>query len=83
MFQKVDATNIPRIFIRSKGSNLAPAVNEFQLPIETILDIYDNKFFTTSYQKKDRTKWKESLTKLIDYYKLGFSQHKSYADFDL
>lgn len=79
----MDAKNIPRIFIRSKGSNLAPAVNEFQLPIETILDIYDNKFFTTSYQKKDRTKWKESLTKLIDYYKLGFSQHKSYADFDL
>ena len=52
LFQKVDAKNIPRIFIRSKGSNLAPAVNEFQLPIETILDIYDNKFFTTSYQKK-------------------------------
>lgn len=81
-FQKPDNTNTPRMFIRSKGTNFAPAVSEYNLPIESILDIYDNGKFKTEYRKTNPIEYKESLHKLIDYFKLGFSKHASYKHFN-
>src|SRR5690606_8120171 len=77
--QKPDHRNVPRLFIRSKGSIYAPAVKKYNLPIETIIDIYDKGLFKT--ENKEQPFYKESLTKVIDYFKLGFSKHESYKDF--
>lgn len=81
-FQKPDNTNTPRMFIRSKGTNFAPAVSEYNLPIESVLDIYDNGKFKTEYRKTNPIEYKDSLHKLIDYFKLGFTKHASYKHFD-
>jgi hypothetical protein len=81
-FQKPDNTNTPRMFIRSKGTSFAPAVSEFDLPVESIIDIYDNGMFKTEYRKTKPVEYKKSLVKLIDYFKLGFSKHNSYKHFD-
>jgi hypothetical protein len=78
-FQKPDNKNVPRLFIRSKGDNFSPAVEELNLPIQDVLDIYDKGLFKT--ENKDNPTFKESLRKMIDYFKLGFSKHKSYKDF--
>lgn len=80
-FQKVDEKNSPRLFIRSKGNKFAPAVEEYQLPVQEIIDIYDNRLFKTGKGKVDFNEIKESLHKLIDYYKLGFSSHESFKPF--
>ncbi|MCA9364378.1 MAG: type V CRISPR-associated protein Cas12a/Cpf1, partial [Candidatus Moranbacteria bacterium] len=65
-FQKPDNKNVPRLFIRSKGDNFSPAVKELNLPIETVLDIYDQGLFKT--ENKNHPAFKESLTKMIDYF---------------
>lgn len=81
-FQKPDNTNTPRLFIRSKGTNFAPAVEQHHLPIQDVIDIYDKGLFKTEYRKINEAIYKESLTKMIDYFKLGFSRHDSYKHYD-
>lgn len=80
-FQKMDNKNIPRLFIRSKGDNYAPAVRQYQLPVEDIIDIYDKGMFKTEYKKKNEKEYYESLEKLIDYFKLGFSRNEAFHKF--
>lgn len=80
-FQKPDNKNTPRLFIRSKGNSYAPAVQQYNLPIEDVIEAYDNGWFKTEYAKKDPEKFKRSLEKIIDYFKLGFSRHESYSCF--
>lgn len=81
-FQKPDNKNVPRCFIRSKGDNYAPAVEKYHLPVNDIIDIYDNSMFKTEYRKINPEQYKKSLVKLIDYFKLGFMTHESYKNFD-
>ena len=81
--QKVDKKNTPRLFIRSKGDNFAPAVEKYGLPVQDILNIYDNKYYLDAYRAKNFKKFKESLIKLIDYFKLGFTAHEDFKGFDL
>lgn len=78
-FQKPDNKNVPRLFIRSKGENFAPSVNELNLPVNLILESYDKGLFKT--ENKNHPLFKESLKKLIDYFKIGFSKHSSYKHF--
>lgn len=80
--QKPDKRNVPRCFIRSKGTSYAPAVKEYNLPINDIIDIYDNSKFKKEYKEISPDEYKESLIKLIDYFKLGFTKHESYKNFD-
>ena len=82
LFQKPDMKNNPRIFIRSKGENFAPAVEKYKLPIYDILEIYDKGWFKTEYRKQNPSLFKQSLVKMIDYYKLGFSRHESFSCFN-
>ena len=82
--QKPDNKNTPRLFIRSKGENYAPAVDEYKLPIHEIIDLYDRKLFKKPPKEaspEDTEIFKASLTKLIDYFKLGFSRHESYRHY--
>ncbi len=79
-FQKPDNKNTPRLFIRSKWDSFAPAVEELNLPINDIIDIYDNELYKTD--KNNPNTHRESLEKLIDYFKLWFSKHKSYKHFN-
>lgn len=81
-FQKPDMKNNPRLFIRSKGTKYAPAVAKYNLPIDSIIEIYDNGLFKTEYQKENPLVYKESLKKMIDYFKLGFSKHESYKHYN-
>ncbi len=81
-FQKPDNKNTPRLFIRSKGDSYAPAVEKYKLPIEDIIEIYDNGKFKTSYRKENQKEYAESLHKLIDYFKTGFSKHESYKHYE-
>lgn len=80
--QKIDSKNFPRVFIRSKGTKIAPAVEKYNLPVKDILDIYDKKQFKKEFAKQDAVKHKEALTKMIDYFKLGVSRHEDYKDFN-
>ena len=80
-FQKPDNKNIPRLFIRSKGDNFAPAVEKYNLPISDVIDIYDEGKFKTEYRKINEPEYLKSLHKLIDYFKLGFSKHESYKHY--
>lgn len=82
-YQKVDYVNAPRIFIRSKGERFAPIVKELNLPVEGILELYENGWFKKGFEKNNPQLFRESLTKLIDYYKYAFSKHKSFGCFDL
>lgn len=80
-FQKPDNKNVPRLFIRSKGTSFSPAVKKYELPIESVIDIYDNGYYKTDFKKNNPEKFKESLIKLIDYFKLGFTRHDSYKHY--
>ncbi len=51
-FQKPDNKNTPRLFIRSKGDSYAPAVSKYNLPIESVIDLYDKGAFKT--ENRDR-----------------------------
>jgi CRISPR-associated protein Cpf1 len=77
-FQKPDNKNVPRLFIRSKGDSFAPAVEKYKLPINSVIEIYDNGYFKTEFRKINPEKFKSSLIKLIDYFKEGFTKHESY-----
>lgn len=79
--QKVDNKNVPRLFIHSKGDNLAPSVKKYNLPIQNILNLYTQGYYKTDYAKINPKKFKASLIKLIDYFKLGFSQHEDFKNF--
>lgn len=81
-FQKPEYKNIPRIFIRSKGDNFAPAIERYNLPIHSIIDIYDNGKFKTEYKKINEKEYKKSLHTLIDYFKEGFLKHDSYKHYE-
>jgi hypothetical protein len=81
-FQKPDHVNTPRLFIRSNGDNYAPAVSQYNLPIEDIIDIYDSQKFKTKYRESNENDYYVSLHKLIDYFKKGFSKHDSYKHFN-
>lgn len=78
--QKPDNKNTPRLFIRSKGTNYAPAVEKYQLPIEDIIDLYDKGLFKVS--NKNEEERKKAVAKLIDYFKLGFTRHEDYKCFE-
>jgi CRISPR-associated protein Cpf1 len=80
-FQKPDNKNIPRLFIRSKGKNYAPAVEKYNLPIGEVIEIYDSGKFKTEYKKVNQQEFKQSLEKLIDYFKNGFTKHESYKHY--
>lgn len=78
--QKVNFANNPRVFIYSKGSNRAPAVAKYQLPIETIeADYveYKNSKDKSAYMLSNPT----FQNRLIDYYKIGMSRHEDYNIF--
>jgi len=81
-FQKPDNKNVPRIFIRSKGTSFAPAVQKYDLPVESIIHIYDEGLYKTDFKKENPAVFKKSLVQLIDYFKLGFSRHDSYKHYD-
>ena len=80
-FQKPDNKNTPRLFVRSKGDAYAPAVKQYDLPLDEVIGIYDKGYFKTEYRKKDPDLYEKSLHALIDYFKLGFSRHDSYKCF--
>lgn len=80
-FQKPDNKNIPRLFIRSKGDNFAPAVEKYNLPIASVIDIYDSGEFKTEYRKTNGVDYLKSLHDLIDYFKTGFEKHESYKHY--
>jgi len=80
-FQKPDNKNIPRLFIRSKGENFAPAVNKYNLPINRIIDVYDKGKFKTEFRKVNEEEYEKSLHALIDYFKEGFTKHESYKHY--
>lgn len=80
-FQKPDNKNIPRLFIRSKGDSFAPAVALYNLPIQDVIEIYDSGKFKTEYREVNESDYLMSLHKLIDYFKNGFSKHKSYKHY--
>ena len=81
-FQKPDNKNTPRLFIRSKGDSFAPAVQKYNLPIGDVLEIYDKAYYKKEYVAQNPQKQKESMTKLIDYFKRGFTSHDSYKHYD-
>ncbi|MGI6204704.1 MAG: type V CRISPR-associated protein Cas12a/Cpf1 [Anaerovoracaceae bacterium] len=80
--QKPDSKNIPRLFIRSKREKFSPAVNKYNLPVNDIIDLYDNKKFKTDYKKQDEGVFRDSLNKLIEYYEEGLAKHDDYKIFD-
>ncbi|MEY5042470.1 MAG: hypothetical protein RLZZ414_2034 [Bacteroidota bacterium] len=81
-FQKPDNKNTPRLFIRSKGDDFAPAVTKYNLPINDIIEIYDTGKFKTEYRKKNEQEYNDSLKKVIDYFKQGFLNHDSYKHYN-
>jgi hypothetical protein len=78
-FQKPDNKNTPRLFIRSKGTSFAPMVKELNLPIQDIIDIYDQGLFKV--KKKNSQEHRPYLKKVIDYFKQGFEKHPSYKNY--
>ena len=79
--QTPDNKNTPRLFIRSKGTSFAPAVEKYNLPIESVMDLYDKRLFKTNNRDKNQKEYKEALVKIIDYFKLGFTRHESYKNY--
>lgn len=55
-------------------------MEKYNLPIHEVIEIYDKGLFKT--ENKDSLYYKESLRKLIDYFKLGFSRHESYKHYN-
>ena len=80
--QKMDFKNFPRLFIFSKGDNLAPAVEKYKLPIETILKDY--KKYRELSQKGKESFIKEHpkfRSNLIEYFKKCALVHESLLPF--
>lgn len=80
--QKIDPKNMPRLFIRSKGESFAPAVDELDLPVKDILEIYENGWFKADEKAENPERYAESVRKMIEYYMLGVSRHESFQWFD-
>lgn len=82
-FQKIDFKNFPRLFIYSinkpERKQFSPAVEKYNLPVESILDIYEKWLHKT--ENKKSYNYKESLIKMIDYFKLWISKHESTRHF--
>ena len=81
--QKTDYKNAPRIFINSKGSNRAPAVSEYKLPIEMVEAMYKERKTLFSKAEKEAfcKKYPDYDERLIDYYKIGLLRHKDFEPF--
>ena len=77
-YQVVDKKNTPRLFIVSNKKK-----EKYNFPVQDIIDIYKNKEFKTEFAKKNPEKFKKSLHKLIDYFKLCFERDESYKDFNI
>ncbi|MDD3422218.1 MAG: type V CRISPR-associated protein Cas12a/Cpf1 [Bacilli bacterium] len=79
--QKLDVKNFPRCYIRSKGISIAPRVEQYNLPIQDILDIYDQgtykKDVCDAMGLNEKT-YRKNLGKLINYYKLAISKDELY-----
>ncbi len=82
-FQNIDNKNVPRMFIRSKGANIAPAVKKYDLPIQEVIDIYDKGCFKKEFGKQNPELFRKSLAQLIDYFKMGISLNEATRSFDL
>lgn len=78
--QKVNFANNPRVFIYSKGSNRAPAVARYNLPIETIEAEY-NEYKNCEDKSAYMADHPSFQNRLIDYYKTGLSRHEDYSVF--
>lgn len=52
-YQSIDYRNIPRKFIYSKGNRFAPSVERYNLPIEDVIEVYNNKYYRTEYEEKN------------------------------
>lgn len=80
--QKMDFKNFPRLFIFSKGDNLAPAVNKYNLPIAIIIDDY-KKY--RNFNGKDKDAFIEEHPRfrynLIEYFKKCAPLHESLSPF--
>lgn len=81
--QKTDFKNAPRIFINSKGTNRAPAVSEYKLPIEMVEEMYKERKTLSSKSDKEAfsKKYPDYDERLIDYYKIGLLRHKDFEPF--
>lgn len=81
--QKTDFKNLSRLFFYSKGTKLAPAVTEYNLPIETISDMYNEKrgISGAAKLKEFNKKYPDFTRKMIDYLKVGLSKHSSFSMF--
>lgn len=80
--QKMDFKNFPRLFVFSKGDNLAPAVSKYNLPIDTIFDDY-RKYRNLKGKEKDvfieeHPKFRYNL---IEYFKKCALLHESLSSF--
>lgn len=80
--QKMDFKNFPRLFIFSKGDNLAPAVEKYNLPINTILEDY-KKYRKLSQSAKTTFIEEHPMFRvnLIDYFKKCAPLHVSLFPF--
>jgi hypothetical protein len=83
-FQKPDEKNTPRLFIYSKKNpiTIAPAVDIYNLPIDSILDVWNKEKYKVEYRQQDQLGYEQALYSLIDYFKEGFSKHESYKHYD-
>lgn len=82
-YQSIDYRNIPRKFIYSKGNRFAPSVERYNLPIEDVIEVYNNKYYRTEYEEKNPKIYKKSLTSLIDYFKIGVNRDMDFEKFDI
>lgn len=83
-FQKPDEKNAPRLFIYSKKNpiTIAPAVDIYNLPIDSVLDVWNKGKYKVEYRQQDQLGYEQALYSLIDYFKEGFSKHESYKHYD-
>ena len=65
-FVKADNKTVPKMLIHSKGTNIAPAVEKYGLPVNDILELYDNRYFMTKYAEKDPEAQKEATAAMVD-----------------
>lgn len=80
--QKTDNKNCSRLFINSKGEKKSPAVSKYQLPIEMVESLYrERKNLKSESEKKAFDLLHDYDKKLIDYYKIGISQHDDFEPF--
>lgn len=80
--QKMDFKNFPRLFINSKEDRDAPAVAQYNLPINTIKNDYLRyRELSTAQKKVFLVENPNFQTRLIEYYKLGVTRHKDFIPY--